>query len=88
MKNEESTLLKLQHRLKEQEKRLEELERRKKEYKQIGDLIYVHFHELENLFKEIWGMKEKGMGWSEIEKRLGGKVKINPKTMKVKVSKL
>jgi predicted ribosome quality control (RQC) complex YloA/Tae2 family protein len=73
----------LEHRLKQQEKALEELGVKEKENKEKADLIYENLHDLKQLFKKIESMKKQGKNWEEIQEATG--VEINPKTGKIKL---
>ena len=80
---EDKKQMKLEKRLKEQEKAIGELEEKIKKGKANGDMIYAHLYELQGLFARINQMKKDGKSWEEISNELG--VEINPKTRKLKI---
>lgn len=51
-------ILKLENRLEEQEKQLEELGKKENEYREIGDKIYEKYSEIEEILKKEKGKKE------------------------------
>ncbi|MEM1674602.1 MAG: ribosome rescue protein RqcH [Candidatus Bathyarchaeia archaeon] len=52
--------------LDEQKRKLEELEEKAHAYRQIGDIIYSHLHELNSLIERIMHEKRSGKEWKDI----------------------
>lgn len=63
--------------LKEQTAKLKELEEISAKKKIIGDLIHKHAAELQTIIQFIRDLKDKGKEWSEIEKEIEFKQKLN-----------
>ncbi|MEM2321126.1 MAG: ribosome rescue protein RqcH [Candidatus Bathyarchaeia archaeon] len=83
--------------LEEQRRNLRELEEEACTYRQIGDTIYSHLHELNLLIERVMHEKRSGRGWKDIARKLleekeGGVapstyfVSLNPSTLTLKVS--
>ncbi len=75
----------LKRRLKSQQEALERIRMEIETKKRIGDTIYAHFHELQEIFQKIEELKKTGEDWTEISKKISvPSVKI----MKVDAKKL
>ena len=61
----EKQLKKMQRRLKSQEEAVEKIKEEIERKKRIGNLIYLHFHELQTLFQRIEEIRKKGGNWTE-----------------------
>jgi len=66
----ESEVSRLKRILETQQKALEDLRQPIKENKTIGDLIYMHFGDLQALVQKIRELQQKGKTWKEIESTL------------------
>jgi len=64
---EKKKLLKV---LEAQEKTVMQFERQKKEYKELGDKIYLHFNEIDELLTTIVNARKKNTDWPEIQVKL------------------
>ncbi len=65
-----SEVKKLEKILSKQEDRLKELEYIAKNYRKIGDAIYNHAHELEEILQTLNKVRREGFSWEEIDERL------------------
>ncbi|RLI00156.1 fibronectin-binding domain-containing protein [Candidatus Bathyarchaeota archaeon] len=61
----EKQLKKMQRRLKSQEEAVEKIKEEIERKKRIGNLIYLHFHELQTLFQRIEEIRKRGGNWVE-----------------------
>lgn len=79
-KDVESEVARLQRILQRQEKALEELKEPIIKNKTIGDLIYLHFGDLQSLFTKVIEQKRSGKSWEQIIANLeaGKKISIHP----------
>jgi predicted ribosome quality control (RQC) complex YloA/Tae2 family protein len=57
---------KLKRILQEQQKTLDDSKKTKAQDKQIGDLIYAHFNELQQILQQIQEQKQLGKNWEQI----------------------
>ena len=81
----EKRLKQMERRLKSQEETIKKIREEAERKKKIGDLIYLHFHELQTIFQKIEEIRKKGGKWTEKIKALSfPKILIqdvNPKKM-------
>jgi len=61
----EKQLKQMQRRLESQKEAIEKIKKEMERKKKIGDLIYLHFHELQTLFQKIEEIRKKGGDWTE-----------------------
>jgi predicted ribosome quality control (RQC) complex YloA/Tae2 family protein len=73
----EQELAKLKRILQEQEKTLDDSKKTKERDKQLGDLIYAHFSELQQILQQIQDQKQKGKNWEQIEEFLKSENQAN-----------
>lgn len=62
----EQELAKLKRMLQDQQKTLDDSKKTREQDKQIGDLIYAHFNELQSLLQQISEQKQKDRNWVQI----------------------
>ncbi|RLG56292.1 MAG: fibronectin-binding domain-containing protein [Candidatus Hydrothermarchaeota archaeon] len=79
-----SEIEKLKARLKRQAKICRELRKIAKEYKELGDLIYLNFDKISKLLETINKARKK-FSWEEISRKLGDKVKIDPEKAEIRL---
>ena len=75
----------LKRRLKSQQEALERIRMETETKKRIGDTIYAHFHELQEIFQKIEELKKTGEDWTEISRKI---LVPSVKIMKVDAKKL
>lgn len=73
----EQELAKLKRILQEQEKTLEDSKKTKERDRQLGDTIYAHFNELQQILQQIQEQKQKGRSWEQITEFLKSEKKAN-----------
>lgn len=94
-KNVELEIDNLTRILKEQEEKLHELSEKSKIYRQIGEKIFAHLHEIDFLINRIMNEKRSGKSWEEIseyllkDKSISSSIcflSINPKNLLIQIS--
>jgi len=73
----EQELAKLKRMLQEQEKTLNDSKKTKERDRQLGDLIYAHFNELQQILQQIQEQKQKGKNWEQITEFLKSEKQAN-----------
>ena len=73
----EEELTRLNRMLQEQQKTLDDSKKTKQLDRQIGDLIYAHFNELQQILQQIQEQKQKGKNWEQITQFLKSEKQAN-----------
>lgn len=85
IKPDTSSSERIKRKIKQQEDAISQLNQKAEEYKAKGDAIYEHWQELNTLIESIKEMREKGLSYDDINRKMEGKARIDKKTHKLTV---